>query len=202
MPFDGLKQCANVVATVAQAELKFITGNAGKVRELQLLLEPKGIKVVQDDRDYPEIQADTLEDVSSAAVEYLLANGAEPPFVIEDAGLFVSALQGFPGVYSRHALDTIGCAGVLKLLQDVELESRTAAFRACLTYVDEGREFRHFNGSARGSIATRAAGTNGFGFDSIFVPFGYDKTFAEMTEKQKGVLSHRGQAARSFVEHL
>lgn len=201
-PCDGLKGSANVAGTVAQSELRFITGNPGKVRELQALLEPKGITVVQDDRPYPEIQADSLEDVATAGVGYLLATGAEPPFVIEDAGLFVSALRGFPGVYSRHALDTIGCDGILRLMRDVELESRTATFRACLTHVDEEGEFTHHKGSCKGRIADRPAGGQGFGFDPIFIPDGHDRTFAEMTDEEKGALSHRGAAARAFADWL
>ncbi len=197
-----MKESANVAATVAQADLQFITGNEGKVRELQTLLEPKGINVVQHDFGYPEIQADSLEDVSTAAVGYLLAMEVEPPFVLEDAGLFISGLNGFPGVYSRHALDTIGCDGVLRLMQDHELEMRTAAFRACLTHVDEERNFHHHLGTCKGRIADQAAGTHGFGFDPIFIPDGHDRTFAEMTDEEKGQLSHRGAAARKFAASL
>lgn len=188
-----------MAGTVAQAELRFITGNPGKVRELQDLLEPKGITVVQDATDYPEIQADSLEDVATAGVGYLLATGVKPPFILEDAGLFVSALGGFPGVYSRYALDTIGCGGILDLMRDVELESRTAAFRACLTHVDEEGDFTHYHGICKGRIADQAVGTGGFGFDPIFIPDGHDRTFAEMTDDEKGALSHRGAAARAFA---
>ncbi len=188
-----------MAGTVAQPELRFITGNPGKVRELQALLEPKGIQVVQDDQGYPEIQADKLEDVATAAVGYLLATGVEPPFVLEDAGLFVSALNGFPGVYSRHALDTIGCDGILRLMEHVELESRTATFQACLTHVDEDRNFTHHFGQCKGHIADRSAGAHGFGFDPIFIPEGHDQTFAEMTDAEKGALSHRGNAVRKFA---
>ncbi len=184
--------------------LTFVTGNAGKVAELQAALGP-GWKVVQDRRGYPEVQADTLEAVCEAGARHLLAGGLRPPFLLEDSGLFVAALKGFPGVYSRHALDTIGCAGVLRLLRDVERELRTAAFRACLTYVDADGEVHHFHGTCTGHIAERAAGAGGFGFDPIFIadatgPDG--PTFAEVSAEAKNAVSHRGQAVRAFLASL
>jgi XTP/dITP diphosphohydrolase len=182
--------------------LAFVTGNAGKAKELAALLRPLGITVRQDKRGYAEVQAETLREVAQAGAQHLLAGGLAPPFLLEDSGLFVAALRGFPGVYSRHALDTIGVPGLLRLLQDVELESRGASFQACLLYVDPTGVPRAFEGSCPGRIAERAVGTNGFGFDPVFVPRGYDQTFAEMTEAQKSALSHRGQAARAFLDFL
>lgn len=189
--------------TVAQAEtLRFITGNAGKAKELALALEPHGWNVVQTNADCPEIQADSLEEVAEASARHLLDAGVEPPFVLEDAGLFVGALNGFPGVYSRHALETIGCAGLLRLLANVEPEVRSAAFRACLTYVDAAGTIQSFPGTCKGTIAARARGNQGFGFDSVFVPEGDARTFGEMDAAEKGGFSHRAKAAEAFVSHL
>ena len=199
---DALKRCGSVAGTVAQAELRFITGNPGKVQELQHLLASQGITVVQDDQGYPEIQADSLEEVAAAGAEHLIAAGVKAPFVLEDAGLFVSALRGFPGVYSRYALDTIGYAGILRLMRDVELELRTATFQACLTHVAADGTITHHHGACKGRIADQAAGRGGFGFDPVFIPDGHDRTFAEMTPEEKGALSHRGAAARAFVGWL
>lgn len=182
--------------------LTFVTGNAGKARELQGLLAPLGIEVVQDARGYPEVQAHTLAEVAEAGARHLLASGLAPPFLLEDSGLFVAALRGFPGVYSRHALDTIGCAGLLKLMADVELETRTAAFQAHLLYVDPGGGLHGFEGACPGRIAERAAGAGGFGFDPVFQPRGHDRTFAEMDAAEKATLSHRGQAVRAFLGFL
>lgn len=183
-------------------ELTFVTGNAGKVAEVQSLLAPLGITVNQDGRGYPEIQADTFEGVAAAGVEWPLASGLKPPFLIEDAGLFIDALQGFPGVYSRYALDTIGCAGILRLMQDIELEGRTASFRAHVRYVDGDGTQHGFEGACRGRIADRAKGSLGFGFDPVFVPGGHDRTFAELSADEKNRLSHRGQAAKAFTAWL
>lgn len=188
-----------MAATVALPErIQFVTGNPGKVRELGALLAPHGVQVVQEDRGYPEIQADTLEDVARAGARSLRADGLEPPFLLEDAGLFVSALQGFPGVYSRHALETIGCQGLLKLLVDVEAELRTASFEAHLLYVDPDGRQHGFTGRCRGRIADRSAGTGGFGFDPVFIPDGETRTFAQLSDDEKNARSHRARAAEAF----
>lgn len=185
--------------------LAFVTGNAGKVAELSALVAPLGWSVAQDKRGYPELQADTLEEVCSAGADHLLASGLKPPFLLEDSGLFVAALRGFPGVYSRHALDTVGNAGLLKLLRDVELELRSATFQSCLMLVDAAGRKHAFHGACRGRIAERAAGANGFGFDPVFVPDapGADgRTFAEMDAAAKNRLSHRGAAVRALAAYL
>lgn len=185
--------------------LTFVTGNAGKVAELSALAGPLGYTVVQDRRGYPEVQADTLEEVCLAGADHLVASGLKPPFLLEDSGLFVAALKGFPGVYSRHALDTIGVGGILRLLRDVEAELRGAAFRTHLLYVDADGRRHGFDGVVRGRITERAAGTAGFGFDPIFAadatgPDG--PTFAELSPEAKNTVSHRGQAVRAFLAHL
>jgi XTP/dITP diphosphohydrolase len=182
--------------------LTFVTGNAGKAAELRAQLAPRGIDVVQDKRGYPEVQADTLAEVAEAGARHLLDAGLKPPFILEDSGLFVAALRGFPGVYSRHALDTIGVPGLLQLMAGVELEMRSAAFQAHLLYVDEAGHVHGFDGACPGRIADRAAGTGGFGFDPVFIPRGHDRTFAEMEPAEKQRLSHRGAAVRAFLAAL
>lgn len=182
--------------------ITFVTGNAGKAAELARQLEPHGIAVDQDRRGYPEIQAETLAEVAEAGARHLLAAGLRPPFLLEDSGLFVAALRGFPGVYSRHALDTLGCAGLLKLMADVEAEMRSAAFRAHLLYVDADGRLHPFEGTCPGRIAERATGTGGFGFDPVFIPRGHDRTFAEMAPAEKQAVGHRGQAVQAFLGFL
>ncbi|HUR61761.1 MAG TPA: RdgB/HAM1 family non-canonical purine NTP pyrophosphatase [Candidatus Thermoplasmatota archaeon] len=186
----------------APRRLTFVTGNPGKLSEMSAMLSPLGIEVVGDARGYQEPQAATLRDVTEAGARQLLAQGLQAPFMLEDSGLFVAALRGFPGVYSRHALETVGVAGLLRLLRDVELEMRSAAFQADLCYVDAAGALHHFEGTCRGRIAERPAGTSGFGFDPVFVPEGHAATFAEMDEAAKGRLSHRGKAAVALFRHL
>jgi XTP/dITP diphosphohydrolase len=182
------------------AALRFVTGNAGKARELRALLAPRGIDVVQDARGYPELQAGSLAEVTDAGADHLLASGLEPPFVLEDSGLFVDALRGFPGVYSRHALDTVGVAGLLRLLDGVPPPRRTARFATDLLLVEAGGR-RHFEGVCEGTIAAAPAGDAGFGFDPVFVPAGHSHTFAQMDAGEKNRLSHRGQAVRRLLAH-
>jgi XTP/dITP diphosphohydrolase len=192
-------------ADASPRHLTFVTGNAGKVAELRSLAEPLGFAVAQDKRGYPEVQAESLGEVCAAGADHLLASGLKPPFLLEDSGLFVAALNGFPGVYARHTLDTIGCQGLLKLLVDVEEELRSAAFRTHLLYVDAAGERHAFEGTCKGRIASRPAGAAGFGFDPVFVPAGAGvggRTFAQMDTAEKTRLSHRGQAVRAFLAHL
>lgn len=186
--------------------LTFVTTNAGKWAEMRDLLAPIALEVVQDNRGYPEIQADTLAEVTEAGADALLAAGLAPPFILEDSGLFVDAFGGFPGVYSRHALDTIGVAGLLRLMAGIEPAGRGAAFRADLLLVTAMAR-HHFGGVCQGRIANLAAGSNGFGFDSVFIPEGGStqrpgRTFAELAPTVKGRLSHRGVAARALAAHL
>lgn len=182
--------------------ITFVTGNQGKVDEMRALLDPLGITVVPDDRGYPEIQHEELAGVSEAGAGYLLATGVEAPFLLEDAGLFVAALKGFPGVYSSYALQTIGTQGILRLLRDTELENRSAAFRADLCYVDAAGAPHHFEGTVKGRIAEAAAGEGGFGFDPIFTPEGETRTFAQLSSDEKNQISHRARAGRSFLAWL
>jgi XTP/dITP diphosphohydrolase len=127
---------------------------------------------------------------------------APVPYFCEDAGLFVDALSGFPGVYSRYVFSTLGCDGILRLLQDVPEAQRGARFRAVVAYVDPQRNVHLVRGEARGRIERAPRGDKGFGFDPIFVPDGERRTFAQMTPAEKGGVSHRGRALDALVEHL
>lgn len=180
--------------------ITFATGNPGKLGEAQEVLEPLGYDVAQFDAGYPEIQADTLEDVSRYALG-LLADELEPPFMLEDAGLSVDALEGFPGVYSSYVFATLGNAGILSLLEGIPDGERTARFRAVLGYHD-GTRPRLFEGVVEGTITREERGERGFGFDPIFVPEGRKRTFAEMPADEKSGISHRGQALEALVAHL
>lgn len=118
--------------------------------------------------------------------------------LVDDSGLFVSALQGFPGVYSSYVFRTVGCDGILRLLADAG--DRGATFRACFGLLEDGVS-RVFEGACSGRIAPKMRGEAGFGFDPIFVPEGEGRTFAEMTLAEKNALSHRAQAVAALVRH-
>lgn len=177
--------------------LAFITSNPGKVEEARKYFEPLGVEVYQLRMEYPEIQADALEDVALFGVEWL-SRKIEEPFFLDDSGLFIDALDGFPGVYSAYVYRTLGIEGILKLMRDVA--NRRAHFRSVIAYWDGDAHL--FTGRVDGEITTSPRGSGGFGFDPIFKPLGFGKTFAEMTTDEKNLISHRGRALRAFAEWL
>lgn len=180
--------------------LRFATGNAGKVREAAVALAPLGITVEQAAVPVVEIQADTLAEVARAKLADA-ARKVAPPFFLDDAGLFVDALRGFPGVYSAHALKTIGVDGLLRLLEG--RDDRGARFEAVVAYQPARGEPFFAHGVARGAIARKPADAgHGFGFDPVFVPEDETRTYAELPTDVKNRVSHRGRALAQLVARL
>ena len=179
--------------------LYFITSNTGKLHEATQKLRPLGFSVVQKDVGYPEIQADTLEEVALQGISDVQKR-FDKPFMLEDAGLFINALQGFPGVYSKYVFFTIGLPGILRLLEEVD--NRKAMFRSVYAYSEPGRIPIIATGECPGAISTEQKGKNGFGYDPIFLPNGSKKTFGQMTVEEKNTFSHRSKALDTLVSHL
>jgi XTP/dITP diphosphohydrolase len=177
--------------------LAFVTSNPGKVKEAKKYFEPLGINVYQLKIEYPEIQADTLEEVAEYGLRWL-SERIKNPFFLDDSGLFVDALKGFPGVYSAYVYKTIGYEGILKLLQGEK--NRRAYFKSVVAYWDG--DIHMFTGIVKGEITEKPRGSGGFGFDPVFRPEGFDRTFAEMTTEEKNLISHRGRALRAFATWL
>lgn len=180
-------------------EIFFITSNKGKVQEATEKLRPLGFLVVQKDLGYTEVQADSLEEVAAWGASHIQER-FHSTFILEDAGLFIKALQGFPGVYSKYVFFTIGLAGILQLLEGVE--NRKAVFRSVYAYSESGKKPMIVIGECEGSISTKKQGTYGFGYDPIFVPDGAQKTFGEMTMEEKNQFSHRGKALEKLITAL
>ncbi len=176
-------------------KLRFATSNPGKFGDAVEILSPYGIELEMEEAKGVEIQAPDLERI---AVVSALTSGAREPFFVEDAGLFVDALGGFPGPYSSYVLSTIGCGGILRLMEGVE--DRRARFVSVVVLVHGG--IRVFKGVVEGKISEGERGEGGFGFDPIFIPEGEDRTFAEMSREEKGRLSHRGRALREMARSL
>jgi XTP/dITP diphosphohydrolase len=175
----------------------FATGNKGKKLEATTILSPLGIRVVSLPGKGTEIQADSVEAIAEhSAVAASRERGKA--LIVEDAGLFVASLNGFPGPYSSYVFGTLGLDGLLKLL-DSAAGSRAAEFRSAVAYCQPGGRPRLFTGVARGTISKEARGDRGFGFDPVFVPEGEERTFGEMTIKEKCVVSHRGRSLRDFA---
>ncbi len=178
--------------------LKFVTTNPGKFHEVAGLLAPRGLRVEQVDRAYPEVQADDLGEVASFALRWL-APDIPGDFFVDDSGLFVDPLGGFPGVYSSYAFRTLGPKGLLRLLEGGK--GRDARFETVIGLHLGGGE-NLLRGSCAGNIALEPRGSSGFGFDPIFIPEGHQRTFAEMSVEEKNKISHRGRAASQLVEAL
>lgn len=179
--------------------IRFVTGNRGKVREAKAALGPLGIEVEAVPQPVVEIQSDSLEAVARAKADALMAR-VRPPYFVEDAGLFVDALGGFPGVYSAYAYKTLGCEGLLQLMRN--RKRRTATFRAVVALVEPPGRSHLFVGEVRGSLASGLRGTRGFGFDPVFQPRGSRRTFAEMSTEEKSKQSHRGRALARLARYL
>jgi XTP/dITP diphosphohydrolase len=175
-----------------------VTTNEGKYREVAKGLGKVGIDCEMLDMDYPEVQCDSLEEVVTSSMKWL-SGKMEGDFLIDDSGLFISSLGGFPGVYSSYVYRTIGPEGLLKILQGVK--NRAAEFRCCFGLNWKGED-RLFVDVAEGSITQEKRGEGGFGFDPIFIPTGESATFAEMPIEEKNKLSHRGKALQKVLEFL
>jgi XTP/dITP diphosphohydrolase len=175
------------------------TGNFHKFDEARRVLSEYGLSTGMLRVKAVEIQSDSLAEIATAsAID--AHNRCHLPVIVEDAGLFVDALKGFPGPYAAYVYKTISNPGLLKLMENVQ--DRKATFRSVITYYDGKTQPMCFDGEAVGKIAQDEIwGTlkTGFGFDPIFQPKGSGKTFAEMTIEEKNGFSHRANAVRKFA---
>ena len=175
----------------------FATSNKGKFTEAKELFEKAGLELKQYKVDLLEIQSDSLEEISKASARNAFKSLQKPLFV-EDAGIFIKTLKGFPGPYSKYVFFTIGLEGILKLMDRVE--ERKAEFVSVVTYKDADKE-KLFKGTCRGNITHKIKGQGGFGFDPIFIPQNHKKTFAEDFEFKKEN-SHRAQSVKKLADWL
>ncbi len=176
--------------------LIFVTSNSHKFGEVREIAARRGINVARKNIRYAEIQADELEEIALLSVSEV-CDQLQTPCFVEDAGLFVSALRGFPGPYSNYVFRTIGNRGLLKLM--TREEDRRAEFRSAVGFCAPGKKPKIFLGKAIGAIANSEKGNMGFGFDPIFIhQDGGGRTFAELSRLEKNALSHRARAIGSF----
>lgn len=185
----------------------FASHNSGKVKELRELV-PVGISLVGLDElgisdEIPET-GNTLEDNSRIKASFVfLKHGI--PVIADDSGLIVPSLNGEPGVFSaRYAGpekdDEKNIELLLRNLEDKK--DRSAEFQTVVTYIDDSNKEWQFTGVVKGKIIETKRGTNGFGYDPVFVPDGYNETFAELSSKVKNKISHRAEAVSKFLNHL
>ena len=175
------------------------TGNFHKFDEARRILAEHNIASGMLRVKNVEIQSDSLTEIAKTSVIDAF-NRCHLPVIVEDAGLFIDALKGFPGPFAAYVYETISNPGLLKLMENVE--DRKATFRSTIAYYDEQSTPVCFEGEATGRIADNeiwGSLRTGFGFDPIFQPKGSKKTFAEMTIEEKNGFSHRANAIQKFA---
>lgn len=186
------------------------SNNRDKAAELRTLLADSNwnVKSLADFDTVPEPleDADTFEGNARLKARYFVERFGVP-CVADDSGLEVDALDGVPGVYSaRYAGEdcsyTDNNRKLLEALRGVPQEKRTAHFICCAAFIaPDGREHTVL-GTVQGSIAFESLGTNGFGYDPLFIPEGSSQTFAQMDPEEKHRISHRGRAFAKMRSHL
>lgn len=190
------------------AKLVVASHNIGKINEIKTLLSPLKIEV----QSAEELRLADVEETGKTFEENAklkadtISRKCGLPCLADDSGLCVDALNGRPGVYSaRYAPNrdfNEGMKMLLKEINDSGSKNRKAHFSCCLALAYPNQKTRIFEGRVNGVIAEKPQGKNGFGYDPIFIPEGYDKTFAELGDEIKNKISHRSRALEKLIEAL
>jgi len=187
-------------------QLVFATNNENKIKEIKLALGQKfeilSLKDINCTEELPETQ-ETLKGNALQKAKYVFEHYNVNCFS-DDTGLVIDALNGEPGVYSaRYAGEQNNAeANMQKVLKNLKgAENRVAYFETSIALIINGEE-HIFTGKAEGEILKEKSGAEGFGYDPIFKPNGFEKTFAEMTMKEKNLISHRGKAFAKMISFL
>jgi XTP/dITP diphosphohydrolase len=191
------------------------TGNAGKASEFRAILKGSAfVFFTSKDIDFfKEVEENTqtfkgnAEIKARAVFEYTSSKDEYKDcwVIADDSGLEVESLGGKPGVFSARYAGENATAEYryTKLLKEMEGKTnRGARFVCCLCLIIPGNEPEFFEGECRGKILTAAQGTSGFGYDPVFIPDGYSKSFGCMSEEEKNILSHRGRAIKNMLAKL
>jgi XTP/dITP diphosphohydrolase len=181
-----------VVGTQQLSELYFVSSNTHKFEEAQRILSKLGVDISLFKTTLEEIQSDSLSKIAERKAIDAYTK-VQKPVIIEDDGLFIDSLGGFPGPYSSYAYDTIGNKGIIQLLQNSE--HRDAKFVAIIAYYNGINEVKLFESSIPGKISKEIE-KGGWGYDPIFIPDGESKTYANVSDKDK--FSHRAAALTKF----
>ena len=174
------------------SELFFVSSNENKFQEAERILSNLGVQINLFKTTLEEIQSNHLTSIArqKAINAYDII---QKPVIIEDDGLFVDSLNGFPGPYSSYAYDTIGNKGIMNLLENSEV--RDAKFVSIIAYCDESFTVKLFESSIPGKISS-VIEKGGWGYDPIFIPDGESKTYANVLDKDK--FSHRSASLKKF----
>jgi XTP/dITP diphosphohydrolase len=174
--------------------LYFLSSNINKFIEIYQILHQYNIDVKFLNIKLREIQADTLNEIAEEKSKYAF-KAVSKPVIIEDDGLFIHRLNGFPGPNSSFVFKTIGNSGILKLLYHIR--DRSASFVSVFVYND-GNTVRTFVGKSEGRVSSKIKGP-GWGYDPVFIPTGSELTFGQL-KNRKISISHRGKAISAFAK--
>ena len=188
-------------------QICFASHNKNKVKEMSKIM-PDGIAIagleeIGVTEDIAETGS-TLEENAEIKASYVFEKFKVPVFA-DDSGLIVHALDGEPGVYSaRYAgADRDDNKNMELLLEKLQGKNdRSAEFQTVISYIDKEGKKHLFSGTVQGSIVEEKRGKNGFGYDPILQPNGFDETFAELSSEVKNRISHRAKAVQKFLEYL
>ncbi|RDB07006.1 RdgB/HAM1 family non-canonical purine NTP pyrophosphatase [Runella aurantiaca] len=186
-------------------QLCFATNNAHKLAEIKALLGEtfalKTLKEIGCEEELPET-TDTIEGNSRQKAEYVWEHFGVDCFA-DDSGLEIAALNGAPGVHSAYYGGSRDFQGnIARVLEELKSEhDRSARFKTVITLVVQGKVYQ-FEGVITGQLLKEQRGSQGFGYDPIFVPDGHERTFAEMSIEEKGKISHRSRAFAQLVDFL
>lgn len=178
--------------------LYLVTGNKHKLHEINTLAKGSCIEFLQAPIEKLEVQSESLGEIALTAARHAFYQ-IRAPLVVDDSGLFIEPLMGFPGPYSSFVYKTIGIKGILRLLEGES--NRRACFLTAAALIIPPLEMV-FYGKTCGRITTEPRGRGGFGFDPIFLPDGSSKTYAEMSTEEKNTVSHRARAFKKLISYL
>lgn len=173
------------------SDVSFVSSNKNKFEEAKNIVSKFGLKLEFLKSHLQEIQADTLEEIATHKAMEAFSIYSKP-VIVEDAGLFIKSLGGFPGPYSSFVFDTIGNKGILRLVS----VKRDAVFRSIIAYCERDGDVHLFSADVSGSISKKEHGKR-WGFDPIFIPSGRNKTYSQLKEKNQ--ISHRYMALKNFA---
>jgi XTP/dITP diphosphohydrolase len=191
-----------------KTKLMVATRNAHKTEEIKAILDPYELEVmdVTSMPELPEIRETGTTFLENARLKALGISALFDGLVLaDDSGLEVDALAGAPGVYSssfggEEGNHTKNCTHLLTQMKGKEL--RTARFKCTMVLAFRGKEIGYYEGVVEGSIINEFRGSYGFGYDPLFIPIGYDQTFAELDASVKNQLSHRARALDLVIQYL
>lgn len=192
-------------------KLVLSTNNIHKVEEIKDILKDLPIEVLSK-KDLGLEELDVVEDGTTLEENSIkkakaLSNKTDYMVMADDSGLFVEALNGVPGVYSsRYAgeegNDLKNNKKLIKELENIPLENRNGSFKTVIALVTEEKQVLTVRGECKGHIISSPRGENGFGYDPLFIPEGYNETFGELGEEVKNKISHRAKALEEIRKTL